>query len=424
MDLETDSDQIAIPAVYMRGGSSKAIFFHARDIPPAGKKRDRLLKRIIGAPDPLQIDGMGGAKAITSKMAIISESRRDMTDVDYEFVQVGVADDEVKYNMACGNISAAVGPFAVDEGLIKTFREGKGPPTPSDSTTSQANGLSGLAKTQAEPRYQEIRIYNTSTEKNFIAHIPVNANGKSVSKGKYQIAAVPGSGAPIMLDYRETLGAALNKGLFPTGNPKDEINMSNGRRVGITISDAGNICVFALARDLDITGHESASELTRTKHLIRATRELRGRAAQMVGMCADWNKVDEQSPFLPMPVLIADPTHRAGSGAHVCGRLFLDNMCHESMAGTGSVSFAAASRVVGSVVYNLIGADAAKETTLNIEHPMGIMPIAVEVDMIHEDGGVPRFLTLSFIRTARRLMDGSVYVPAEVFEDEEASVDA
>ncbi|KIW19930.1 hypothetical protein PV08_00505 [Exophiala spinifera] len=416
MEAESSEDQICIPATLMRGGSSKAVFLHATDIPPPGGKRDRLLKRIMGTPDPLQIDGMGGTKAVTSKMAIISASDRPDTDVDYTFVQVAVADNEIQYNLNCGNISAAVGPWAIDEGLIKGFRNGRKPPTDPEIVSDYSNGVDSSVLLTRGPRYQEIRIYNTGTGKNMIAHVPIGPKGRSVSKGDFKIAAVPGSGAPIMLDYRETIGAALNRGLLPTGNVTDELRMSNGQTVKITMCDVGNLCVFAAARDLGVSGYESAAELTGNKALIQAAKELRGRAAALAGMCRNWDKVDEQSPFVPMPVLVAPPPS-VHPEAHVSGRLFLDNMCHESMAGTGSVCFAACSRIRGSVVFDIVGEKAGWRGTFNIAHPVGVMPVAVEVEESSTDRGNPKFLTLSFIRTARRLMDGRIYVPTETLDD-------
>ncbi|KIY03478.1 uncharacterized protein Z520_00169 [Fonsecaea multimorphosa CBS 102226] len=415
MDAES-ADQVSTPVTIMRGGSSKAVFLHERDIPGPGVKRDRLLKRIMGTPDPLQIDGLGGTKAVTSKMAVISASKRPDADVDYQFVQVAVSDDDIRYDANCGNISSAVGPWAIDEGLIKGFREGRVPPIAPEMSKgkSHVNGTATQTSSNKMSRYQEIRIHNTGTGKNMIAHVPVNAAGKSVSAGTFNIAGVPGSGAPIMLDYRETIGAARNSGLLPSGNAIDEVTMSDGRKVKFTICDVGNICVFASAGDFDITGHESAAELTAKKPLIEATRELRGRAAQAIGMCQDWAKVDEQSPFMPMPVLVAKPP-RQYPEAHVSGRLFLDNMCHESMAGTGSVCFAACSRIRGSVVSEIVGSKAIREGIFKIAHPLGIMPVAVESEQ--GSTGLPEFLTLSFIRTARRLMDGRAYVPSHLLEE-------
>lgn len=170
-----------VPAVYMRGGSSKALFFHSRDIPPEGAERDELLKRVMGTPDPLQIDGMGGTKAVTSKVAIIAASDRPDADIDYSFCQVGVADDAVGHKTNCGNISAAVGPFAIEEGLIEKFCEG--------------------SSVDPKIRTQAVRIYNTNTDKLITAHIPIDDGGAPLEKGDFAMAAVPGTAAPILMDY-------------------------------------------------------------------------------------------------------------------------------------------------------------------------------------------------------------------------------
>ena len=393
----TRDDQTSIPAAFVRGGSSKALFFHEHSIPPPGPLRDRVLKRVMGTPDPIQIDGMGGTKAVTSKIAVLQPSSRPGVDVDYTFIQVGVKDDAIGYQANCGNISAGVGPFGIDEDLIKHFRKGR----------------------SIDPKYetQEVSIYNTNTNKVLIAHVPIDSSGRSVAKGDFAIAAVPGSGAPILLDYRETAGASQNKGLLPTGNACDMIAIE-GRSVKITICDIANILVLANAKDFDVTGHESAASLTENPELIGRVKELRGKAAQLVGMCHDWQKVDKQSPFMPMPVLIAPPEPGLDIPGHLSARLFLDNMCHESMAGTGSVCLAAASRIPGSVVYDQIGEIASQEDALNISHPLGIMPVAVVVSEESRGTLNPRFNTLSFIRTSRRLMDGHVYIPKEVWDPE------
>jgi 2-methylaconitate cis-trans-isomerase PrpF/2-methylcitrate dehydratase PrpD len=395
-------DQTTIPAAYVRGGSSKAVFFHEKDLPPAGPLRDMVLKRIMGTPDPIQIDGMGGTKAVTSKIAIIRLSEREDADVDYTFAQVGVRDDVIGYDANCGNISAGVGPFAIDEGLLKTFRKGR--------------------SIESTVKSREVRIHNTGTRKTLISHVPVNDSGYSIAVGNASIAAVPGSGAPILMDYRETKGASQGKGLLPSGNAIDNIEVA-GKIVKITICDAANICVFVSAADLGVSGHETAACLTEDRGLIARTNELRGKAACLVGMCEDWRKVDEQSPFMPMPILIAPPPSLDTNQSHVSGRLFLDNMCHESMAGTGAVCFAACSRIKGSVVYEQIGGEARKEPVLRIAHPLGMMPAAVEVKQSTQDTETPTFETLSFVRTARRLMDGKVYVPKEVFDPSNVQTD-
>ena len=388
------ADQTAIPAAYIRGGSSKAVFFHEADIPLEGPLRDAVLKRVMGTPDPIQIDGMGGSKAVTSKIAIVKRSNRADADIDYTFAQSGVRDDKIDYSANCGNISAAVGPFAIDEGLLPQARPGR--------------SLDSLIKAQ------EVRVFNTGTRKTLIAHVPIDEHGFSISTGVCSMAAVPGTGAAILMDYRETVGALCGRGMLPTGRAVDIIEMG-GKSVNITICDIANIVVFVSACDVGMTGHETAAALTEDRNWIAKMTELRGKAAEMVGMCQDWRRVDEQSPFLPMPIIIAGPpTDQAET--HLSGRLFLDNMCHESMAGTGSVCIAACSRIKGSLVYEQVGRKGRSSNVLNISHPLGHIPVAVEVEDDTVDTPEPIFKTLSFIRTSRRLMDGHVYVPKEIFD--------
>lgn len=389
-------DQISIPAAWIRGGSSNAVFYHEKDIPPEGPIRDRVLKRVMGTPDPIQIDGLGGSKAVTSKIAILRPSQRDDADIDYIFAQSGVAIDEIDYTANCGNISSGVGPFAIDEGLVpkKAFREGR--------------------SVDPKVRTQEVRIYNTGTRKVLISHVPIDEDGYSVAEGEYTMAAVPGTGAPILMDYRETVGASRERGLLPTGNAVDEIEVQ-GEKVPITVGDVANIVVFVNAEHMNVSGHETAAEMTGDKKLLDRVREVRGKAAQMVGLCKDWRKVDQESPFLPFLVIVSpsDPTNK---DTHLSCRLFLDNMCHESMAGTGSCNTAAMSRTKGTVVYQVVSDEARREKVVNIGHPLGMIPIATEVVQGTEGTESPGFSTLSFIRTSRRLMDGKVYVPRSVFE--------
>lgn len=172
----------SVPVAYIRGGTSKALFFHESDVPPAGEARDRFLRRIMGSPDRLQIDGMGGSHVVTSKIALIRPSERPDADVDYTFVQVGIDNDVVGYVGNCGNISAGVGPFSIDEGLVKEKRP----------------GVSIDPKLEA----QEVRIYNTGTKKVLISHVPIDPEtGNSLEPGDAAIDGCPGTGAPILMDY-------------------------------------------------------------------------------------------------------------------------------------------------------------------------------------------------------------------------------
>lgn len=171
------------PAVYYRGGTSKAVFFHEKDIPAPGPQRDRFVKRVMGTPDAMQIDGMGGTRVVTSKVAIIRPSRRPGVDVDYTFAQVGITDDAVGYGGNCGNISSAVGPFAISEGIVAEKRR----------------GVSIVPGVEA----QEVRIFNTGTGKVLVAHVPLDPkSGKVMEEGDFAIAGTPGTAAPILMDYR------------------------------------------------------------------------------------------------------------------------------------------------------------------------------------------------------------------------------
>lgn len=176
--------QTPIRTVYARGGSSKALFLRRDDIPPPGPLRDDVLLRLIGSPDPLQIDGMGGTRIVTSKIAIINTSEREDADIDYEFAQCGVEVRGIRYSANCGNISSGVGPFAIDEELItKPFRQGV---SPTEGALTR-----------------EVRIWQVGTKKLLVAHVPIDEkSGKSVSRGTFEIAAVPGTGAPILMDFR------------------------------------------------------------------------------------------------------------------------------------------------------------------------------------------------------------------------------
>lgn len=175
----------SVKAAYYRGGSSKALFFHDHDLPPVGSTRDAFLKRIMGTPNVLQIGGMGGSRVVTSKIAVVKKSSQPDADVDYTFYQVGITDDDIDNTGNCGNISSAVGPFAITEGLVRNRNPG----------ISTADGQVT----------QEIRIYNTGTKKILISHVPIDKNGNVVESGNFAIAAVPGTGAPILMDYSQVL---------------------------------------------------------------------------------------------------------------------------------------------------------------------------------------------------------------------------
>jgi len=377
-------EQFEVPCVLMRGGTSKAMFFHLRDVPPAGPARDAFLKRAMGTPDPLQIDGLGGSRLVTSKVALIGPTSHPEADVDYTFAQCDVERDRIGYDANCGNISSAVAPFAIDEGLVAA----------------------------TEP-VTTVRIHNTNTGTILVAKVQVK-NGKARVLGDCAIAGVPGTGAEILMDYTDTLGAKTGK-LLPTGKPVDEIALEDGRRVEVSIVDAATPCVFIDAGSLGLTGSELPPDISAHPALIEAIGEIQGKAGERIGLYRHWR--DVHLPGLPLAVLVAPPAdytdvNRAPVQAADCdlrARLVFLGKCHDSMAGTGSMCTAAASRVPGTLVNAVVGQGASTET-LRIGHPLGVMRVKV----VARPGPSPaetRFEALGLQRTARRLMAGTVYVP-------------
>jgi 2-methylaconitate isomerase len=379
------TEQTAVRCVIMRGGTSKGLYFHGADLPPEGAERDRVLKRLMGSPDILQIDGLGGSRPVTSKVAIISVSDRDDADVDYTFGQVDIERDLIGYVGNCGNISSGVGPFAVDERLVEA----------------------------AEP-YTTVRIYNTNTDKVLCAKVPV-AQGKARVSGDCVIAGVPGSGAPILMDYSGTVGAVSGR-LLPTGREVDEITLEDGRRLDATLCDVANPCVFIAAADVGLTGNELPDEISADAALMTTVGEIQSKTGQLYGLWPRWQDVD--MPGFPLVVLVAPPAdytdaagvkHQAPS-MDLRARLLFVNRCHDSMAGTGATCLAAASRIPGSVAHRAL-TDDATSSALRIGHPLGVMDVVVAVDPASQGEDI-RYTALGFERTARRLMAGEAYLPA------------
>jgi 2-methylaconitate isomerase len=391
MNDTTLPEQIAVRCALMRGGTSKGLYFHEADVPPAGPARDRFLKRVMGTPDVMQIDGLGGSRLVTSKVAIVKRSARPDADIDYTFAQVDVEKDIVEYGYNCGNISSGVGPFAIDEGLV----EAGGPVT-------------------------VVRIHNTNTDKILVAKVPVH-NGKARVAGHLAIAGVPGTGAEILMDYSGTVGAKTGK-LLPTGNATDVITLENGTAITVTLCDVANPCVFTHAKSLGLSGSELPDAIMGNAAAMAVILELQAKASQKLGLTTDWRGLGNIG--LPLFVMVAEPAPytdmngalHAASDTDLRARLLFLGKCHESMAGTGSMCTAAASRVPGSVVHQVLGAASRASGALGIGHPLGVMHLVVRIDPETASAAQPRFDALGFSRTARRLMDGVVYVPNPALE--------
>ncbi|MGY2680799.1 PrpF domain-containing protein [Pseudomonas tolaasii] len=383
--------QSSIKCVLMRGGTSKGLYFLDHDLPPAGPIRDRLLLRLMGSPDKLQLDGLGGSRPITSKVVILSVSKRDDADIDYTFAQVGIREAIVDYRSNCGNLSAGVGPFAVDEGLVPVTEGGT-----------------------------QVRIYNTNTGKLLIADVPV-AGGRAAVSGDFEMPGVPGTGAEIRMNWAHTIGT-INGKLLPTARAIDQIEMEDGSVVPVTICDVANPCVWVRAESFGLTGSESVERINGDRALLDRLEEIRGKTAQMVGFCSDWRDAKRVEPAMPMVGMVAPPgDYVTVNGAQIAAELmdlrvrliFMDQM-HETISGTSSICLAAASRIPDSIVYNITH---RSEGLLRIGHPSGVTTTRV-VDRAVPNFPFVEYDDLGFSRTARRLMDANAYYPSALFSED------
>lgn len=384
------SESERIRCVVMRGGTSKALFFHENDLPSDVESRDRVILKAFGSPDIRQIDGLGGANSSTSKVAIIGVSEKEGADIDYSFGQVSLDLPIVGKEMNCGNISSAVGPFAIDEGLVKAV----------------------------EP-VTTVRIFNTNTQKIIVAHVPVK-NGKAVVRGNFEINGVPGTGARIDLEF-ENPGGAVSGKLLPTGLPLQVIEVG-GKEFHVSIVDAANPIVFVRAEELGLKGTELPWELERrpdSKIIMGILENIRGQAAQMIGLVEDASAAATTCPTLPKIGFYTKPApYVDGSGREVAsgqidlvGRLIsMGKMIHAYM-GTGAVCTIVAANIPGTVINGLVTAEPGDSvTSLRIGHPFGVMNVEAKLSI--KDGS--SFVeSATFSRTARRLMEGWVYIPRE-----------
>jgi len=382
----TKADQESIRVVLARGGTSKGLYLHDRDLPPPGARRDWVLARLMGSPDVLQIDGLGGSRPITSKVAIIKVSDRPDADVDYTFAQVDVPKRSVAYDVNCGNISSGVGPFAIDEGLV-----------------------------DAHEGVTRVRIYNTNTEKMLVADVPVRG-GKAQVTGDFAVPGVPGTGAEIVMNWAGTIGSRYNA-LLPSGHVSDKVRLEDGRQVNVTLCDAANPCLWISGPDVGFRGDETVAEINGNRSLIAMLREIEAKAAQAFGFVEDWKAALSAGELFPLSGFVSPPaSYTSLNGVAIRAddmdvriHLIFMGLLHESIAGTGSISLAAASRVAGSVVHGLsLNTDGAR---LRIGHPSGVTPARVKARPSNVFPFV-EFEDLGFSRTSRRLMDGNAYLPS------------
>lgn len=389
-----------IRTAIIRGGTSKGLYLMDNELPQDQEERNRVILALYGSPDVRQIDGLGGADPLTSKVAIIKPSLRADADVDYTFGQVAIDRAYVDYKSNCGNISSGVGPFAVDEGLVPAI----------------------------EP-VTIVRIFNTNTQKVIEAEVPVK-NGKALTQGNCVIPGVPGSGAKIMLNFLDCSGSKTGK-LLPTGNPKDIITLSNGKEIEVSLVDATTPAIIVKASDVGLTGKELPDEVNNSVILLSLLEEIRSIGAEMLGFVLERSRATDESPTIPKLVYVAESDRyttlhgkevTADKISFLARTMSMQKM-HKAYAVTGGICTSTAALIPGTVVNEVLKVGGESSGEIFIGHPSGIMEFGIEIDYIN--GHI--FLNKAAVaRTSRRLMEGYAFVPSNIYggkaNDEHLSV--
>lgn len=379
--------QIQLPAVLVRAGTSKGLLFHARDLPADRAQWDALVLGAMGSPDPYgrQLDGMGGGLSSLSKVCVIAPASRPDADVDYTFGQVQIKTAQVDWQPLCGNMSAAIGPFAVDEGLVRV------PDGPA-----------------------AVRIHNTNTGKLIVAHFEVR-DGMAEVDGDLVIPGVAGSGAPLRLDFLDPGGATTGR-LLPSGNVVDMLDVPGVGAIEASLVDASNACVFVRAADVGMSGTESPAQMEDDLALMQRLSAIRLAASQRMGLAANAEEAARRSavPFIAVVAPPADAVTLSGdalaaSSMDLLARALSNGQPHRALPLGVSMCMAAAARIGGSVVHACCAGSAREGGgPLRIGMPSGVLQVAADVQRRadgrwHVESG-------GFYRTQRRLFEGRLLV--------------
>ena len=369
-----------IYCVIMRCGTSKGIFLHENDLPQDPKIRDKAIMSIFGSPDPRQIDGLGGADLLTSKLALISPPSRPDADVDFSFGQVLVNEPVIHYDGLCGNIASGVGTYAIEEGLVRAV----------EPVTS-------------------VRVHSRNTNQIYITEVPVR-DGRPVVKGDYEVAGVPGTWAQVQIDMAGTVGSRTGR-LLPTGNPVDTLVIEGFGKLDVSLLDVVNPCIFVRASDIGMKGDEKPADVNGNKSFMELIDNIR------VASCAKMKLTDwELKSPTPFVVFVAPPKdyvdHLTGKTIKAeeidfLARMIILGEMHQTYAGSVSCVTGMAGVVPGSVVFE-IAKPKPEQKIIRLGHPAGVIDVEAECD-VTPDGITARRVTYS--RTARRIMEGYVYVP-------------
>lgn len=372
-----------LPVSVMRGGTSKGIYILESDLPRDRGQWDKLFLRLMGSPDKKQIDGLGGSQSVTSKIAVLRASSRSDADVDYTFAQVSVDKPLVSYKGNCGNISSGVGPFAIEKGLVQ--------------------GMDGVTT---------VRIFNTNTSKIIVSQVQT-PGGRVTYSGSCSIAGVPGTAAPIKLEFLEPAGT-LGRGLLPTGSPADILDIPGFAPVQVSIVDAANPLVFVQANALGLRGDELPTEIDGNPTILELLECIRGIAAVKIGLIQDYNQSPWNTPGIPKITIVSRPADYltsdgqkiAGNSIDLLARMMSMQKTHPSYAMTGAMCTAAAAAIPGSVVQQVLSRY-TDPASIRIGHPSGVLECGVRCRTNEE---IPHISSAYGLRTANLLLEGTAMV--------------
>lgn len=389
------SRQIAIRATYMRGGTSKGVFFTPEDLPTAAREagtvRDALMLRVTGSPDPYgkQIDGMGGASSSTSKVVLVSKSTRHDCDVDYLFGAVSIESAVVDWSGNCGNLTSAVGPFAISRQLVSAPAEGTA----------------------------VVRIWQANIGKRIVAHVPMNG-GEVVELGDFELDGVTFPAAEIKLEFLDPGADEDGDGgsMFPTGNRIDRVEVPGIGDVEATLINAGNPTIFVDAASLGLVGTEMQGTVNNDTGLLKRLESIRAHATVAMGLAVSAREATEKRPHTPKIAFVSRPaSYTASSGKEVLAnstdltaRIMSMGKLHHAMTGTGAVAIAVAAAIPDTLVSRLLPGPSG---VVRFGHPSGSLSVGAEASRQNGEWGVTKAV---MSRSARRLMDGHVFVPANV----------
>ncbi|WP_248929656.1 2-methylaconitate cis-trans isomerase PrpF family protein [Paenibacillus hamazuiensis] len=378
-----------IPAVIMRGGTSKGLILRKADLPADPFLRDEVILRLYGSPDSSQIDGLGGGTSLTSKLAIVGPPSLPEANIDYTFGQVSIEKKMIDYNVTCGNFVSAVGLYAAEEGYVRL----------------------------QEP-FTPVNIYNTNTGKMIIVEIPVK-DGQIEYDGDFVIDGVPGTSAQIMINFPDSGGAFTGR-LLPTGRPVDVIRLKDGRQFEVSVVDCANVVVFVRACDLGLKGTELQDEVNGNRELLNTLEEIRVEAGIRIGLIRQEER-DAVSPIshaLPKIAMTAPSSRYVSSGgkvvnggeADIASRYISMGALHRAYAVSGGLALAAAAQIPGTIPNQLVSPG---NRCLRIGHPSGVLYVEASIERSGESWTVTRAASG---RTARRLMEGYAHIPVSVLQ--------